>query len=173
MLKLILFVIDAHAFLEDVLSVWQLHILMCDLNFKEVDLHWSHLFTFASGSFCWISKSGKHLLYELYITMFAFGARIEICLDTVSCLFDLKKSVASKCLSMLPQLVLYVVGLLFRYPPPVRSTTVDQSSHSLTVATRELFNELDKNVRPVAPVRFLTVWSASVHTTISIVSILG
>ncbi|XP_047961225.1 ubiquitin carboxyl-terminal hydrolase 6 [Salvia hispanica] len=57
-----------------------------------------------------------------------------------------------QCLHSVPELK----SALIQYPPPVRSNTVDQSSHSLTVATRELFNELDKNVRPVAPVRFLT-----------------
>ncbi|KAL6496980.1 deubiquitinating enzyme [Orobanche gracilis] len=41
------------------------------------------------------------------------------------------------------------------YPPPVGSNSVDQSSHSLTIAARELFNDLDKNVKPVAPIRFL------------------
>ncbi|KAH6790132.1 ubiquitin-specific protease 6 [Perilla frutescens var. frutescens] len=57
-----------------------------------------------------------------------------------------------QCLHSVPELK----SSLIQYPPPVRSNAVDQSSHSLTVATRELFNELDKNVRPVAPVRFLT-----------------
>ncbi|XP_047960020.1 ubiquitin carboxyl-terminal hydrolase 6-like [Salvia hispanica] len=57
-----------------------------------------------------------------------------------------------QCLHSVPELK----SALIEYPPPVRSNAVDQSSHSLTVATRELFSELDKNVRPVAPVRFLT-----------------
>ncbi|KAL1551638.1 deubiquitinating enzyme [Salvia divinorum] len=57
-----------------------------------------------------------------------------------------------QCLHSVPELK----SALIQYPPPVRSNAVDQSSHSLTVATRELFSELDKNVRPVAPVRFLT-----------------
>ncbi|KAL1549730.1 deubiquitinating enzyme [Salvia divinorum] len=56
-----------------------------------------------------------------------------------------------QCLHSVPELRY----ALIQYPPPVRSNAVDQSSHSLTVATRELFNELDKNVQPVAPVPFL------------------
>ncbi|KAG8380064.1 hypothetical protein BUALT_Bualt07G0154600 [Buddleja alternifolia] len=57
-----------------------------------------------------------------------------------------------QCLHSVPELK----SALINYPPPVRSNAVDQSSHSLTVATRELFNDLDKNVKPVAPMRFLT-----------------
>ncbi|KAL0441437.1 UNVERIFIED_CONTAM: Ubiquitin carboxyl-terminal hydrolase 6 [Sesamum radiatum] len=57
-----------------------------------------------------------------------------------------------QCLHSVPELK----SALIKYPPPVRSSSVDQSSHSLTVATRELFGELDKNVKPVAPMRFLT-----------------
>ncbi|KAL8466102.1 hypothetical protein ACS0TY_035277 [Phlomoides rotata] len=57
-----------------------------------------------------------------------------------------------QCLHSVPELK----SALINYPPPNRSNSVDQSSHSLTVATRELFNDLDKNVRPVAPMRFLT-----------------
>ncbi|PIN11762.1 Ubiquitin-specific protease [Handroanthus impetiginosus] len=57
-----------------------------------------------------------------------------------------------QCLHSVPELK----SALIKYPPPVRSSSVDQSSHSLTVATRELFNDLDKNVKPVAPMRFLT-----------------
>lgn len=34
---------------------------------------------------------------------------------------------------------------------------LDPLSHTLTVATRDLFNELDNSARPVAPYRFLTV----------------
>lgn len=54
------------------------------------------LLIFATGSFCWFSKSGKHLLYELHITMFAFSPRIEICFDKVSCLFTWKKVTLKK-----------------------------------------------------------------------------
>lgn len=36
---------------------------------------------------------------------------------------------------------------------------MDQTSHALTVATRDLFNELDKSVKPVAPMQF---WMVSV-----------
>lgn len=57
-----------------------------------------------------------------------------------------------QCLHSVPELK----SALIQYPPPVRSTAVDQSSHALAVATRDIFNELDKHVRPVAPVRFLT-----------------
>ncbi|XP_051147985.1 ubiquitin carboxyl-terminal hydrolase 6-like [Andrographis paniculata] len=57
-----------------------------------------------------------------------------------------------QCLHSVPELK----SALIKYPPPVRSNDVDSPSHSLTVATRELFNDLDKNVKPVAPMRFLT-----------------
>jgi ubiquitin carboxyl-terminal hydrolase 14 len=36
---------------------------------------------------------------------------------------------------------------------------VDQSSHMLAIATRDLFNELDKSVKPVAPMQFWMVCS--------------
>ncbi|KAK2983833.1 hypothetical protein RJ640_008509 [Escallonia rubra] len=49
------------------------------------------------------------------------------------------------------------VVAVVRYPPSVRNNDLDQSSHLLTVATRDLFNELDKNVKPVAPMQFWTV----------------
>lgn len=51
----------------------------------------------------------------------------------------------------------FVYFLLFRYPQSSRSNDLDQSSHLLTVATRDLFNELDKNVKPVAPMQFWMV----------------
>lgn len=47
--------------------------------------------------------------------------------------------------------------LLLRYPQSGRSNDLDQSSHLLTVATRDLFSELDKNVKPVAPMQFWMV----------------
>lgn len=36
---------------------------------------------------------------------------------------------------------------------------MDQSSHMLAIATRDLFNELDKSVKPVAPMQFWMVCS--------------
>ncbi|CAA2995658.1 ubiquitin carboxyl-terminal hydrolase 6 [Olea europaea subsp. europaea] len=57
-----------------------------------------------------------------------------------------------QCLHSVPELK----SALIKYPPPVRSNEVDQTSHLLTAATRDLFNDLDKNVKPVAPMRFLT-----------------
>ncbi|GER46951.1 ubiquitin carboxyl-terminal hydrolase [Striga asiatica] len=56
-----------------------------------------------------------------------------------------------QCLHSVPELK----SALLQYRPPFRSNYVDKSSHSLTVAMRELFKELDKNVKPVAPMRFL------------------
>ncbi|EPS62411.1 ubiquitin carboxyl-terminal hydrolase, partial [Genlisea aurea] len=56
-----------------------------------------------------------------------------------------------QCLHSVPELM----SALTNYPPPVRSSDVDHSSHSLTIAARELFNELNKSVKPVAPVQFL------------------
>ncbi|XP_073140285.1 ubiquitin carboxyl-terminal hydrolase 6 [Henckelia pumila] len=57
-----------------------------------------------------------------------------------------------QCLHFVPELK----SALIKYLPSVRSSEIDLSTHQLTVATRELFNELDKNVKPVAPMRFLT-----------------
>ncbi|KAL3840827.1 hypothetical protein ACJIZ3_025418 [Penstemon smallii] len=57
-----------------------------------------------------------------------------------------------QCLHLVPELK----SALIKYPPPVRSNAVDQSSHLLAVTTRDLFNELDRNVKPVAPMRFLS-----------------
>ncbi|PWA84876.1 ubiquitin specific protease domain protein [Artemisia annua] len=43
---------------------------------------------------------------------------------------------------------------LIEYPQSGKSSDLDESSHLLTVATRDLFIELDKNVKPVAPMQF-------------------
>ncbi|KAL6972734.1 deubiquitinating enzyme [Sarracenia purpurea var. burkii] len=58
-----------------------------------------------------------------------------------------------QCLHSVPELK----SALIKYPHPGRSNDLDQSSHLLTVATRDLFNELDKNVKPVAPMQFWMV----------------
>ncbi|KZV31826.1 Ubiquitin-specific protease 6 [Dorcoceras hygrometricum] len=69
-----------------------------------------------------------------------------------------------QCLHFAPELK----SALIKYLPSVRSNEVDLSTHQLTVATRELFNELDKNVKPVAPMRFLTdaeeCWTQLLYT---------
>ncbi len=57
-----------------------------------------------------------------------------------------------QCLHSVPELRL----ALKEYSAAV-GTGIDPSSHSLTAATRDLFGELDRSLRPVAPVRFLTV----------------
>lgn len=53
------------------------------------------------------------------------------------------------------------LNLLFTssYTNSGRNNELDQYSHLLTVATRDLFGELDRNVRPVAPLQFLSVGS--------------
>ncbi|KAI3521430.1 hypothetical protein L1887_10896 [Cichorium endivia] len=58
-----------------------------------------------------------------------------------------------QCLHSVPELK----SALIEYPPSGRSNDLDQSSHLLTVATRDLFGELDKNVKPVAPMQFWMV----------------
>ncbi|CAH1422750.1 unnamed protein product [Lactuca virosa] len=58
-----------------------------------------------------------------------------------------------QCLHSVPELK----SALIEYPQSGRSNDLDQSSHLLTVATRDLFSELDKNVKPVAPMQFLVV----------------
>ncbi|KAM7480527.1 hypothetical protein LguiA_028740 [Lonicera macranthoides] len=58
-----------------------------------------------------------------------------------------------QCLHSVPELK----SALISYPQSSRSNNLDQSSHLLTVATRDLFSELDRNVRPVAPMQFWMV----------------
>ncbi|KAJ6932428.1 ubiquitin carboxyl-terminal hydrolase 7-like [Populus alba x Populus x berolinensis] len=54
-----------------------------------------------------------------------------------------------QCLHSVPELK----SALSNYPSQ-KSSDLDQTSHMLTAATRELFNELDKSVKPVAPMQF-------------------
>ncbi|CAJ2663720.1 ubiquitin carboxyl-terminal hydrolase 6 [Trifolium pratense] len=58
-----------------------------------------------------------------------------------------------QCLHSVPELK----SALIDYSHSGRNNDVDQSSHLLTVATRELFSELDKSVKPVAPMQFWMV----------------
>ncbi|KAK9054735.1 hypothetical protein SSX86_025814 [Deinandra increscens subsp. villosa] len=58
-----------------------------------------------------------------------------------------------QCLHSVPELK----SALIEYPQSGRSNELDQTSHLLTVATRDLFNELDKNVKPVTPMQFWMV----------------
>jgi ubiquitin carboxyl-terminal hydrolase 14 len=58
-----------------------------------------------------------------------------------------------QCLHSVPELK----SALIKYPHSGRSNDLDQSSHLLTVATRDLFTELDKNVKAVAPMQFWLV----------------
>ncbi|KAL3511707.1 hypothetical protein ACH5RR_024424 [Cinchona calisaya] len=58
-----------------------------------------------------------------------------------------------QCLRSVPELK----SALIKYPPTGANNSLDQSSHLLTVATRDLFSELDKNVKPVSPMQFWMV----------------
>ncbi|XP_020099025.1 ubiquitin carboxyl-terminal hydrolase 6 [Ananas comosus] len=58
-----------------------------------------------------------------------------------------------QCLHLVPELK----SALLSYTNSGRSNELDQYSHLLTVATRDLFSELDRSIRPVAPLQFLTV----------------
>ncbi|XP_008797866.1 ubiquitin carboxyl-terminal hydrolase 6 [Phoenix dactylifera] len=58
-----------------------------------------------------------------------------------------------QCLHSVPELK----SALSSYTNSGRSNELDQYSHLLTVATRDLFSDLDRNVRPVAPLQFLSV----------------
>ncbi|KAL8113745.1 ubiquitin carboxyl-terminal hydrolase 6-like isoform X1 [Apium graveolens] len=58
-----------------------------------------------------------------------------------------------QCLHSVPELK----SALIKYPHSGRSNDLDQPSHLLTVATRDLFSELDKSVKAVAPMQFWTV----------------
>ncbi|XP_043707026.1 ubiquitin carboxyl-terminal hydrolase 6-like isoform X2 [Telopea speciosissima] len=58
-----------------------------------------------------------------------------------------------QCLHSVPELK----SALLKYPHSGRSNELDQSSHLLTMATRDLFTDLDRNFKPVTPMHFLTV----------------
>ncbi|KAJ1390970.1 Ubiquitin-like domain superfamily [Sesbania bispinosa] len=58
-----------------------------------------------------------------------------------------------QCLHSVPELK----SALLNYSHSGRNNDVDQTSHMLTIATRDLFNELDKSVKPVAPMQFWMV----------------
>ncbi|XP_047147589.1 ubiquitin carboxyl-terminal hydrolase 6-like [Vigna umbellata] len=58
-----------------------------------------------------------------------------------------------QCLHSVPELK----SSLIKYSHSERNNDVDPSSHMLTIATRDLFNELDKSVKPVAPMQFWMV----------------
>ncbi|KAK6264195.1 hypothetical protein SCA6_019629 [Theobroma cacao] len=58
-----------------------------------------------------------------------------------------------QCLHSVPELK----SALVKYSHSGRSNDLDQTSHMLTVATRDLFSELDKSVKPVAPMQFWMV----------------
>lgn len=58
-----------------------------------------------------------------------------------------------QCLHSVPELKY----ALSQYNQLGKSNDLDHSSHLLTVATRDLFNDLDKNVKPVAPMQFWMV----------------
>ncbi|PKI79458.1 hypothetical protein CRG98_000149 [Punica granatum] len=55
-----------------------------------------------------------------------------------------------QCLHSVPELK----SALLQYRPSGRRNDLDQTSHMLTVATRDLFSELDKTAKPVAPMQF-------------------
>uniref|UniRef100_A0A6N2MPK4 Ubiquitin carboxyl-terminal hydrolase n=1 Tax=Salix viminalis TaxID=40686 RepID=A0A6N2MPK4_SALVM len=57
-----------------------------------------------------------------------------------------------QCLHSVPELKSALVSY-----PSQKSSDLDHTSHMLTSATRELFNELDKSVKPVAPMQFWMV----------------
>ncbi|KAL9230576.1 hypothetical protein vseg_005911 [Gypsophila vaccaria] len=58
-----------------------------------------------------------------------------------------------QCLRSVPELK----SALLEYSQSGRSNDLDQTSHLLTVATKDLFTELDKNAKPVAPMQFWMV----------------
>ncbi|KAK1289465.1 Ubiquitin carboxyl-terminal hydrolase 6 [Acorus calamus] len=58
-----------------------------------------------------------------------------------------------QCLHTVPELK----SALLNYSNAGKSNEVDQSSHLLTIATRDLFSDLDRNVKPVAPMQFWMV----------------
>ncbi|KAJ4768257.1 hypothetical protein LUZ62_033531 [Rhynchospora pubera] len=58
-----------------------------------------------------------------------------------------------QCLHIVPELK----SALLSYTNTSRPNDVDLNSHLLTIASRDLFNDLDRNAKPVAPTQFLSV----------------
>jgi len=58
-----------------------------------------------------------------------------------------------------------ILFYLNSYSDTGRGNGIDQASHNLTLATRNIFGELDQSVRPVAPLQFLQVSSPSLNTS--------
>ncbi|XP_057522339.1 ubiquitin carboxyl-terminal hydrolase 6-like isoform X1 [Amaranthus tricolor] len=58
-----------------------------------------------------------------------------------------------QCLHSVPELK----SALLEYSQSGQNNQLDQTSHLLTVATKDLFSDLDKNVKPVAPMQFWMV----------------
>ncbi|XP_021718319.1 ubiquitin carboxyl-terminal hydrolase 6-like [Chenopodium quinoa] len=58
-----------------------------------------------------------------------------------------------QCLHSVPELK----SALLEYSQSGRNNELDQTSHLLTVATKDLFSELDKNANHVAPMQFWMV----------------
>uniref|UniRef100_A0A1D1Y2F2 Ubiquitin carboxyl-terminal hydrolase n=1 Tax=Anthurium amnicola TaxID=1678845 RepID=A0A1D1Y2F2_9ARAE len=58
-----------------------------------------------------------------------------------------------QCLHSVPELK----STLMNYTNFGRNNDVDLMSHNLTTATRDLFSDLDRSVKPVVPMQFLTV----------------
>lgn len=96
------------------------------------------------------------MLHELHIAMSAFCSRAEVSAtevwpkDSLNINFDEETS----------YLLRYTIPLFLpSYSDTARGNGVDQASHSLTLATRNTFGDLDQSVRPVAPLQFLQVSS--------------
>jgi len=100
------------------------------------------------------------LLHELNSTMLTFCSRVEVCFIQVNSLtFWMSQKLVSSCRSKVHLFfteILLSMWNLVSYPSQ-KSSDLDQTSHMLTAATRELFNELDKSVKPVAPMQFWMV----------------
>lgn len=92
--------------------------------------------------------------------MSAFSSRVEVSFDQVSWLVQLKNACQFTCNIYVffnnLRLVMKIY-YFFRYSHSGRSNDVDQTSHMLTIATRDLFGELDKSVKAVAPMQFWMV----------------
>ena len=94
------------------------------------------------------------MLHELHGTVLKICPRVEICIVQVS---------SSLILTVLnpkknnTETLSHANNFLNSYALTGRSNDVDQTSHMLTVATRELFGDLDRSVNAVSPTQFWMV----------------
>jgi len=101
------------------------------------------------------------MLHEFHIAMSAFCSRAEVSAAKVQTKNSLN-IIFEEALYLAFDIILFY---LYSYSDTGRGNGIDQASHNLTLATRNIFGELDQSVRPVAPLQFLQVSSPSLNTS--------